>query len=57
MDMGSPQRTGTADVVVTVIDVNNQAPTFTQTTFFGTVDEGRGNNPDSKNHGANMGPI
>ena len=55
--MGSPQRTGTADVVVTVIDVNNQAPTFTQTTFFGTVDEGRGNNPDSKNHGANMGPI
>ncbi|XP_038055209.1 protein dachsous-like [Patiria miniata] len=38
-DRGLPQRNSTAEVVIEVLDVNDHAPRFNQTHYFGTVQE------------------
>ena len=40
VDSGSPQLTGTAQVLITVLDANNQDPVFSQEIYVFTVSEG-----------------
>ena len=41
VDNGTPQRTGTAQVIVTVTDANNQMPQFLQNVYIASLMEGK----------------